>query len=40
MTEKLCIECKKNVVWYYHSRFCKDCLKNFFEKREANVKKS
>lgn len=36
MTEKICIECKKNVVWYYGSHFCKDCLKKFLGKREEN----
>jgi len=26
-----CIECKTEVVHYYRSLFCKDCLKDFFE---------
>lgn len=26
-----CKECKVNVVHYYRSIFCKDCIKDFFE---------
>lgn len=33
---KLCIECKTQVVHYYRSEFCKDCIKDFFEGDEGN----
>lgn len=39
MNEKLCIECKKKVVWFYRSYFCKDCIKNFFEEDKNGSKK-
>lgn len=26
-----CIECKTEVVHYYRSLFCKDCIKDFFD---------
>lgn len=26
-----CTECKKEVVHYYRSLFCKECTKDFFE---------
>lgn len=28
---EMCIECKTEVVHYYRSLFCEECLKDFFE---------
>jgi len=32
---KICIECKRNVVHFHRSYFCKSCIRGFFNKNKA-----
>ena len=32
----ICVECNENVVFFYRSYLCKECIRNFFNEPKAS----
>lgn len=32
---EMCVDCDENVVFFYRSYFCEDCIRDFFNKNKT-----